>query len=223
MRAKKNLDKISRTKFRAKDGYFIVIDDESFVPLDSRNIPCHTYYTCRDKKEVSPEQKYKKKSKFCDKFCVWQAIGEDGQVSPAYVAPNTIKAENYRKECLKKRLVPWLKKTYPDKKIYFWPDMSRCHYTDEVIMYLAQQGVEFPLWDENAPKVPQARPIEQLWSLAKQEYARRKIKCKDAKELAVKWRYISRTVSKQHGARLMCNVRQKVRETGRNGVYALFE
>lgn len=220
-RAKKACARFSRAKFRKCDGFFIIHDDETYVPLNSKLIPGRHFYSCKDPKKLSPEQKLKPKAKFPQKFCVWQALAEDGQVSTPWVAPGTIKGKDYLNECLRKRLVPWIKKNYPNKKIFFWQDMAKPHYSKEVLDFLRSQNIEFPTWKENAPNVPQARPIEKFWAICKHKYALRRVVARNRQDLAIKWRYLSYQVAKQSGANLMRGIRQKVREIGRGGVYAL--
>jgi hypothetical protein len=44
-------------------------------------------------------------------------------------------------------------------------DMASAHYKKDVTEWLADQSIEFVEKDQNAPNVPQARPIENLGAL----------------------------------------------------------
>ena len=60
--------------------------------------------------------------KFCKKFLVWQAICKCGKRSSCFVTKETIKTEIYIKECLKKRLSPFLRSHTGNP--LFWPDLA---------------------------------------------------------------------------------------------------
>ena len=76
----------------------------------------------------------------------------------------------YLNECIKKHLIPFIKKNHNIDDIIFWPDMSRVHYATKVTDWLTQKKVNFISYAENAPNIPQARPIEKFWALCKAEY-----------------------------------------------------
>ena len=63
----------------------LVIDDETYVPLDPSDVPGQAYYTTDDRENLDPEQKIKPKAKFAKRYLVRQAIYENGNVSEPYV------------------------------------------------------------------------------------------------------------------------------------------
>jgi transposase len=46
-----------------------------------------------------------------------------------------------------------------------------------------QVGLEFIAKNENAPNVPQARPIEKFWAICKAKYKKNNVKAEDIKIL----------------------------------------
>ena len=76
----------------------------------------------------------------------------------------------YLKECLKKRLLPFIKRHHRVEDVYFWPDKAKIHYGGAVTRWLAENGIVFPEYDKNAQNVPQARPIETFWDKCKTAY-----------------------------------------------------
>lgn len=223
-RAEKALRRLERKQFARKRGKVIVMDDETYVPVDPKYLPFRKWYSCSDKRKVDPWFRFKPKNRYFAKYCIWQAIGEDGQVSPPFVAKGTINGEIYRKECLQKRLIPWLKRTYGGTKdIVFWPDLASIHYTPDCRALLEAHGLEYVAKADNAPKVPQARPVEKFWAICKHRYSQRPRKAKDRLDLAGIWRRMSRKVAEKCGERLMKGVRAKVRKMGREGVHSVFK
>jgi len=82
-------------------------------------------------------------------------------------------ADLYLKECLKKKLIPFIQQNYPDRNILFWPDLATAHYANKCILLLKEEKINFVEKKENPPNVPQARPIEKYWAICKQRYSQR--------------------------------------------------
>jgi hypothetical protein len=58
-----------------------------------------------------------------------QAIDSNGLFSKPFIFEGTMNADLYLNECLKKRLMPFIQKNYPDKNILFWSDLATAHYS----------------------------------------------------------------------------------------------
>lgn len=151
---------------------------------------------------------------------IWQAIGENGQVSVPYFAKGTMNAKTYLEQCIKKIMVPFIDSNYSRDKVLFWPDMARVHYTAEIREYLDSMGIRYVTWKQNAPNVPQVRPIEKSWALCKAKYARKAAKPKSSASFQRIWRNIGQEVADRSGLALMSGLRSKVLKLGRRGVYA---
>ena len=96
-------------------------------------------------------------------------IDQEGNVSEPFVTKETMKGTNYL-NCLKECLVPFINKHHKNNKILFWPEMAPCHYAKEVTKWMTENNINFFKKNENAPNVPQARPIERFWAICKREY-----------------------------------------------------
>ena len=76
----------------------------------------------------------------------------------------------YLKNCIKKRLIPFINSTHhSDGNYVFWPDLAGLHYEKTVVDYLNEEKVNFVQKCENPPNIPEARPIEDFWGIIKGE------------------------------------------------------
>jgi transposase len=222
-RAKKGCAKIYRNLCGKNANDVLIIDDETYVFQDSEQIKSQKYYRCKSKNDVPNEERFKTKQKFPKKYMVWQAIDSNGLVSDPFIFEGTMTSEIYLEHCLKKILIPFIHKNYPENNVLFWPDLASAHYGDICISYLEEQNVKFVKKEDNPPNMPQARPIERFWSICKQSYSDLKKSPKNFQSFKRIWKKISVEIAKKHGESLMRNVKQKLRNIGRNGVYATFK
>lgn len=72
--------------------------------------------------------------------------------------------------------------------VLFCPDMATSHYAKEVT---AAESVEFVPKKDNAPNVPQCRPIEKFWAICKARYSKLTRKPKTIEGFTSKWTKIS--------------------------------
>ena len=143
----------------------IVVNDEHQVYLDQSNNVSNMYYNSTSRNVAPKEIKTRPQRKFCPKLMVWLAISMKGRSEP-YIAPHkqNIDQKVYLKECLEKRLIPFLKTAYPKGDAIFWPDKARVHYARTVQIFLRKQKIKCVEYNLNPTKVPQARPIETYWA-----------------------------------------------------------
>jgi len=85
-----------------------------------------------------------------------QAIDENGNASSPYICTGTMTGDVYLNECLKKRLIPFIKQHHEIEDVFFWPDLASSHYSKDVIAYLREENVDFVQKQDNPPNVPQA-------------------------------------------------------------------
>lgn len=64
------------------------------------------------------------KRNFLKKYLIWQAIGEDSNVSEPFISEGTMNGETYFRECIGKRLLPFI----AERNVLFWLDMATVHY-----------------------------------------------------------------------------------------------
>ena len=79
--------------------------------------------------------------KLAKKLLVWQAFFECCERSSCFVITITINTEIYIKECLKKRLLPFLRSHTGNP--LFWPDLISCHYSGTTLNWLRKHKVGF--------------------------------------------------------------------------------
>ena len=93
-----------------KKNICLVLDDETYVKADFSTLPGAQYYT-QFEREILPDSETSIGiEKFGTKYLVWQAICQCGMKSSSFVTTGTVNAETYAKECLKKRMFPFLRK-----------------------------------------------------------------------------------------------------------------
>lgn len=134
-RSKKNSRKIYEN-FLSKD-MVIIMNDESYCPVDPTLIPWRDFFHCRkNEKNLVPIKDKIKEEKFPKQFLVWQAIDEEGNKSEAFISNQTMNSKVYLEECIKKKLVPFIERHHPHKRVFFWFDMATCDYANDVKNFL---------------------------------------------------------------------------------------
>ncbi|RWS05419.1 uncharacterized protein B4U79_16010 [Dinothrombium tinctorium] len=98
------------------------MDDESYFHLSNPEQQGNNGYYTYDDKNVDPEVKFYEKGKFDTKVLVWVAISSKGKSEPYFVQRNlAVNGFTYKTECIRKRLVPFIKKYHSDGKYIFGP------------------------------------------------------------------------------------------------------
>ena len=98
------------------------------------------------------------------------AISQEG-VSSIYVHRSAIpiKQKIYLNKCIQKRLLSFIKHHHKGDNTLFWPDLGSSHYSKQVQDFLMAHQINFVQRQQNPPSVPQASPIETVWSLLEQK------------------------------------------------------
>jgi len=198
----------------------LVIDDETYVPQDPEQVPGLHFYSQKNGSPVDDAVRFRGKTKFFKKFCVWQAIDQLGNVSAPYITTGTICSEIYLEECLKKRLLPFILRHHSSDQVLFWPDLARPHYAKIVTEWLQRTGIEFVAAHHNPPNFPHCRPIEKFWALCKTEYAKRARVTKSLASFRRIWSNISDRVAERSGKNLMEGIKTKLRSVRDGGALA---
>ena len=218
-RAKTNCRKIYRKSIRK----VLVLDDETYVKSDPKANYGNRYYHCKDKQKVPDSVRFTGVEKFGEKFMVWQAIDEFGNISEPYIKKGTMTSEEYRTECIEKILIPFIKKHHRISDVLFWPDMAPIHYSNSVRQCLESNGVQYVDKKGNAPAVPQARPIEPFWNVCKIEYSKKSKTPKNVKEFEKVWSQITDNVRESVAQTLTEGLRRTLKLIGDKGVMAPFK
>lgn len=196
--------------FLGTRNFHLVLDDETYVKTDFLTLPGDQYYTTAEGEVLPDSETTIGMEKFGSKYLVWQAICQCGDRSQAFVTTGTINKTIYINECLKKRLVPFVKKH--SSSTLFWPDLATSHYAGDTIKFLERNAVQIVPKDINPPNVPQCRPIERYWALVKGILRKTGKTARDKKDFLAKWNAACKKVTKDTVARLMEGIRQKLRK-----------
>lgn len=190
----------------------IVMDDETYVKADFHQLPGQEYFVAKSKFAVPEHVRKKKVSKFAKKYLIWQAICGCGGVSAPYIASGTINGEIYKKECLQKRLLPFLRKH--NGSTLFWPDLASCHYARNVMEWYEANDVNVVPKDLNPPNSPELRPIEKFWAIMKTQLRKHPKIIENELELKKVWVKTTKKLGKSVVQNLMDGVKRKVRAFG---------
>ena len=162
-----------------------VMDDETYVLADFAQLSGQEFYVAGSRGNVDEEFRTKKQSKFPKKFLIWQAICACGKRSKFFVASGTINTEIYIKECLQRRLLPFLREH--NVSTFFWPDLASCHYSKATLKWYETNNVVFVPREANPSNRPELRPIERYWAMVKKKLKETKQLTRNATEFSRKW------------------------------------
>ncbi|CAF4437862.1 unnamed protein product [Rotaria sp. Silwood2] len=181
-RARKGCGKLYRVIL---NGYVIILDDEKYFGLSGDNVQCNQRYYTTNPLTTPSDVKYKKKKKFSPKLLVWMVMLSEG-VSDIYVhkSEQAITSNICLNECINKRLLPFIEEHHKNNDFVFWPDKASAHYAGVVLDRLKEKKITIVPKSDNSPNVPQARPIETVWSFLKQKVYARNWTVKDLDSLA---------------------------------------
>ncbi|KAJ8976795.1 hypothetical protein NQ317_014138 [Molorchus minor] len=142
----------------------IIMDDENYFTLSHLEMKGNDGYYTSDVENCPNEVKFKAKAKFADKVLVWCAISEAGISTPyvGRVRGEAVDAEIIPKDVYQNCLILLI---IIKNDIIFWPDLASCHYARRTREWLEHNNINYVPREDNPPNVPQARPIEEFWSL----------------------------------------------------------
>ena len=97
---------------------------------------------------------------------IWMGMSSKG-TSDIYVHKGiqALNQETYLKECIDKRLLPFIAKYHSNGNYLFCSDLAKAHYSNIVQERLTEKNIPFVSRVDNPPNVPQARPIETVWTV----------------------------------------------------------
>jgi transposase len=200
----------------------IVMDDEHYIFLEKTKSTSSMFYSSSDRSETPLEAQVLPHRKFCPKLMIWQAISMQGR-SQLYIVPSrqNVNKDVYLNQCLKKRLLPFLRQAYPTGNAIFWPDKASSHYARTVIEFLRSENVHFVEKDVNPTCVPQARPIERYWSEIDRRLSAYKNDAPTLELLARRVRKVVKDIPDSYVQTIMATVRSKLRRISDSGVYSV--
>ena len=123
---------------------------------------------------VPEEVRNATQKKWPKQFLVWQAMDELGNVCRSYVEKGSLGSVKYLEECLRKRLLPFIKKYHPNLNVVIWPDMARIHYSTDVQQWLQTEGIDYVKWEDDYVKCSRrpSDPTHRVFGTNAKEYTR---------------------------------------------------
>lgn len=209
-RARKLYDEVL-TKFNG----CIVMDDETYVKVDPKQIPGQMFYVARKRLGVPDKYKFVQVCKYGKKLLIWQSICSCGMKSKAFVTTGTMKSDVYINECLQKRLLPFIK--HHESPVKFWPDLASCHYSNASISWFRRNEIDFIPREMNPPNVPEFRPIEKFWAISKRKLKATRWTIKNEKNMLQVWNQAVAKIESTTVRTMMGQIKAKVRQFIRSG------
>jgi len=196
-----------------------VLDDESYFTFSHSRITGNEGFYTKDVSTAPADVKYTKKRKFEQKVLVWIAMSPKG-LSRALIKKSgyAINANRYLKECIQRRLVPFLRQHYVDGEYIFWPDQASAHYAKKVIDFLKAENIAFVDKSCNPAGVPEIRPIEDFWAFLKRKVYARGWKAKTHQQLIKRVRYCLKTIDMNVVQSLALSTKSRIDSVRRTGV-----
>ena len=214
-RIKTGIDRLYR-KFQGKS---VILDDEFYFTLSHSTINGNGTYYSSDRDKTPASVKYRIKRKFEPKVLVWLA-GSDKGLSEPFFVPSRLAVNKtiYEKECIKKRLVPFIKAHHVDGNYVFWPDLASSHYARTVTECYTTHGINFVKKVDNPPAVPECRPIEDFWGILKGKVYENNWQAKDVKQLQTRIKLCLKKIDPDLVFSLFGSTRLRLGRIQRNGL-----
>lgn len=214
---RKRITKLRKNSLRASNGLDVIMDDESWYPFDYHKN--NDYYYTTKRKKVKDSVFYKTKEKFPGKVMVWIAMSPKGCSEPFFLPKNkTMNKELFIEECIVKRLVPFIKKYYPNGGFIYWMDLASIHYATATLQKLRSLDIPFVPREENPPAAPQIRPIEDFWSYHKRLVYEEGFTANNEEELKVRFCEKLNGIQEEYFQRLLGRIKTKVRKAADFGL-----
>jgi transposase len=215
-RARKNCGKVYR---KLLDGCDVIIDDEKYFKLSGNNVVGNRYYYSTNPTTAPPNIKLHKKAKFEPKVMIWMAMSSKG-ISDIYVhnSKQGFDQQMYLKECISKRLLPFIDGHHSDGNYLFWPDLASTHYSNVVQKHFNDKNVPFISRADNPPNTPQARPIERVWSVLEQKMYANNWEAKNKDHLLRRIKQMAKELDQKMLQNMMKGVKKRLRRLWRDGL-----
>ena len=162
----------ARTKcgwlYRISANKSLILDDKSYFTFNYSSINGNDVYYSTDVSQTLASVKFKPTVKFEKKLLAWICFGDKGISSPIFRESGfAISLEVYKNNCIKNKLIPFIKKHHSDGEYIFWPDLASSHYAKSVQNYMNEKKINFVKREEDPTNVHECRPFEDFWSVLK--------------------------------------------------------
>ena len=127
----------------------------------------------------------------------------------------------YLKEFINRRLLPFVDKYHSNGNILFWPDLARSYYSKIVQQRLNEKNILYVSLVDNPPNVPQARPIEVIWTILERKIYENNWEANNIDHLVRRIKQKIKELDQQMLQNMMEGVRRKLRTIWRDGLYSI--
>jgi hypothetical protein len=208
-----------RKLYEKYKNFTIILDDESYFTLSNSTLAGNDRFNSDDVKKTPDNIKYKYVAKFEPKVLVWIAFSSEGVSQPLFFqSGQAINQYVYLKQCIQKRLVPFINAYHSGSSYVFWPDLASSHYAKTVIEYLNKQKINFVAKAENPANVPEARPIEDFWGDLKRAVYKNSWEAKNILHLQHRIKYCLINMDKSAMQSRASEVHRRLYSIGRYGL-----
>lgn len=145
-----------------------------------------------------------------------RSLKKDTFLNPLWLTE--LNGKIYLDECIKKRLLPFIRKLNVQRPILFWPDLATSHYVGPVLKELKKAGVAIVPKRDNLPNVLQLRLIEKFWALCKQRYCELNKPATTIPAMKRIWKQISKKIAGKSGKSLFNRFRPKLLQSAKQGL-----
>ncbi len=198
-----------------------VLDDEKYFTLSAPQMPGNESFYSSDPSSAPPSIKLKFKKKFEPKVMLYIAISPRGISKPYFQKGGlAVNQKIYEEECLKKKLIPFIKKCHSDGKYVFWPDKASSHYAKKTIEFLNKESIPFVPKDHNPTNLPQCRPIEDFFGHLASIVYKNGWRAQNIEELEKKIKKSLTKIDKNAVQKHFSDIRTMLRKCADNGPYS---
>lgn len=204
---------------RKFSGRAFVLDDESYFTLSHSSIGGNDGFYTSDVRSASATVKFSRKKKFESKVLVWIAIGPKGLSRPLIRKSGfAINQHTYLCECIRRRLIPYIRASYRQGEYVFWPDQASSHYAGSVKTALTAENIDFVQQADNPSNVPEIRVIEDFWACLKALVYKNGWKAENCNQLITRIKYCLKKVDERVVQRLAVSTKMRIDRVRRKGV-----
>ena len=132
-----------------------------------------------------------------------------------------VNEETYLKECINKRLLPFIAKYHSNGYYLFWPDLAKAHYSNIVQQCLTEKNIPFVSRVDNPPNVPQTRPIETIWTVLERKIYENNWEAKNTDHLVKRIKQKAKELDQEMLQGMIEDVEKKLRVMWQDGLYSV--
>ena len=219
VRARKNCGKLYR---KLLSGCDLIMDDEKYFKLTGNNVIGNRYFYSTDPAIAPPKVKFQCKTKFETKVMIWMAMSSKG-TSDIYdnKSIQAVNQETYLKQCIDKRLLPFIAKYHLNGNYLFRSDLTKVHCSNIVQERLTEKNLLFVSRVDNPSNVPQARPFETVWTVPERKTYENNWEVKDIDHLVKEMKQKAKELEHEMLQGMTEEVRKKLRAMWRDGLYSV--